>query len=238
MCYKLPQMETPDLSQDTRRTARTHHTVRTPLIDQEAVAVTIHIPAIVRVRTVAGIVQAVRSSYSTTTSPGSYSLGDRSIKSGLYGSDVDELAKLLAQKLYIRSSWVNKKNGYAQYDAILKDAMKRFQKDAGIPYTDAIGKVTIQALKEWDEKKTTIQLGVRDLRYSTYSTNSGADVDELINLLKKAGFAPNPTKLEKEGAHYKMSEDIATAIKLYQAFNSLAATGEANEATIKKLQGK
>ena len=152
---------------------------------------------------------------------------------------MDELAKLLALKNYIRSSWVNKKNGYAQFDAVLQDAMKRFQKDAGIPYTETIGKVTIEALKEWDRSKTTYKLGVRDLSYISRSDMQvGADVDELISLLKKAGFAPNPDKLEKSGEHYKMTEDVATAVKLFQAFSSLAATGIANEQTIKKLQGK
>ena len=65
---------------------------------------------------------------------------------------------------------------------------------------------------------------------------SGYDVDELVRLLTKAGYAPDPTKLQKNGEHYIFTEDIQMAIKAFQAYNKLDVTGTLNEQTINKLK--
>ena len=148
---------------------------------------------------------------------------------------MNELARLLSSNLYINLSWVNRQDGYAIYDTVLIDAVQRFQDDASLPH-DGVNEETLQALRLWDTQKTTVKLGVRNLRYSPYNETSGADVDELILLLFKAGYGPDRSKLVKKGEHYVMTEDVSNAIRRFQEANSLVATGIANEKTIEALK--
>jgi hypothetical protein len=175
------------------------------------------------------------SSVAPAKTPASYSLGDRSLSNGVYGNDVDELIPYLIRYSYIKdASNLIKKGGYYVYDANVAKAVKHFQKDAGVTADGIITSNQLSTLKTWDIAKTTIPLGFRELSLST----SGYDVDELVRLLSKAGYAPDPIKLQKSGAHYVFTEDIRTAIKMFQAFNGIKPTGETDATTINLLKSK
>jgi peptidoglycan hydrolase-like protein with peptidoglycan-binding domain len=167
--------------------------------------------------------------------PATYSLGDRTLSNGLYGNDVDELIPYLVRYSYIRSTTgLIKKGGYYVYDANVANAVKHFQKDAGLTADGKITSSQLTTLKGWDIDKTTIPLGFRELTTST----SGYDVDELVRLLTTAGYAPDPVKLQKSGDHYVFTEDIQTAIKVFQAYNGIKPTGELDATTLSTLKSK
>lgn len=170
---------------------------------------------------------------------GDYSIGDRTLKTGIHGSDVTSLTGYLATALYINRSWIKEKDGYCLYDATIASAVKHFQKDAGLPQTGIADQTTINKLKSWNNNKTTVILGTRELSYSESSTDKGTDVTELVNLLTKAGFAPDPKKIVMTNdGRTEFTKDIATAVCFFQAYNNLSVTGRANEATIKALKTK
>ena len=185
-----------------------------------------------------------RSSSSSYSKPkpktaGDYSIGDRTLKTGIHGSDVTSLTGYLATGLYINRSWIKEKEGYSLYDATIASAVKHFQKDAGLPQTGVADQTTIDKLKSWDNSKTTVILGTRELSYSETSTDKGTDVTELVNLLTKAGFAPDPKKIVMTSdGRTEFTKDIATAVRFFQAYNNLSVTGRADEATIKALKAK
>ena len=185
-----------------------------------------------------------RSSSSSYSKPkpktaGDYSIGDRTLKTGIHGSDVTSLTGYLATGLYINRSWIKEKEGYSLYDATIASAVKHFQKDAGLPQTGVADQTTIDKLKSWDNSKTTVILGTRELSYSETSTDNGTDVTELVNLLTKAGFAPDPKKIVMTSdGRTEFTKDIATAVRFFQAYNNLSVTGRADEATIKALKAK
>jgi peptidoglycan hydrolase-like protein with peptidoglycan-binding domain len=170
---------------------------------------------------------------------GDYSIGDRTLKTGIHGSDVTSLTGYLATGLYINRSWIKEKEGYSLYDATIASAVKHFQKDAGLPQTGVADQTTINKLKSWDNSKTTVILGTRELSYSETSTDNGTDVTELVNLLTKAGFAPDPKKIVMTSdGRTEFTKDIATAVRFFQGYNNLSVTGRADEATIKALKAK
>lgn len=185
-----------------------------------------------------------RSSSSSYSKPkpktaGDYSIGDRTLKTGIHGSDVTSLTGYLATGLYINRSWIKEKEGYSLYDATIASAVKHFQKDAGLPQTGVADQTTINKLKSWDNSKTTVILGTRELSYSETSTDKGTDVTELVNILTKAGFAPDPKKIVMTSdGRTEFTKDIATAVRFFQAYNNLSVTGRADEATIKALKAK
>lgn len=185
-----------------------------------------------------------RSSSSSYSKPkpktaGDYSIGDRTLKTGIHGSDVTSLTGYLATGLYINRSWIKEKEGYSLYDATIASAVKHFQKDAGLPQTGVADQTTINKLKSWDNSKTTVILGTRELSYSETSTDKGTDVTELVNLLTKAGFAPDPKKIVMTSdGRTEFTKDIATAVRFFQAYNNLSVTGRTDEATIKALKAK
>ena len=185
-----------------------------------------------------------RSSSSSYSKPkpktaGDYSIGDRTLKTGIHGSDVTSLTGYLATGLYINRSWIKEKEGYSLYDATIASAVKHFQKDAGLPQTGVADQTTINKLKSWDNSKTTVIFGTRELSYSETSTDKGTDVTELVNLLTIAGFAPDPKKIVMTSDdRTEFTKDIATAVRFFQAYNNLSVTGRVDEATIKALKAK
>lgn len=172
--------------------------------------------------------------YSTpkAKTPADYSLGDRAIKSGVYGADVNKLANLLVAKYYLKKSNIIKKSNYALYDANMATAVKHFQQDAGIPTTGVVDNTTSVALQTWDENKTTMELGFRDITKGT----SGYDVSLLVKLLTAAGYAPEANKLEYKSGNAVFNEEIAMALKMFQAYNNLNPTGIPDTQTITKLK--
>lgn len=184
------------------------------------------------------------SSYGTTYSAPkpapktykTYNLGDRTLKSGLYGNDVSKLTSLLVSKKYINSSWITMQNGYPVYNARVISAVKRFQKDAGKSQDGVMTSSLATELENWDESKTTLVLGIRNLGYNASSLLAGNDVNELIALLRNAGFPPDPAKLQYKGSKAVFTKDIETAVKLFQAYNGLTPDGQVDDTTIAKLK--
>lgn len=184
------------------------------------------------------------SSYGTTYSAPkpapktykTYDLGDRTLKSGLYGNDVSKLTSLLVSKNYMNSSWITMQNGYPVYNARVVAAVKRFQKDAGKSQDGVMTSSLAATLGNWDESKTTLVLGIRNLEYNRASELAGNDVNELIALLRNAGFPPDPSKLKYKGSKAVFTKDIETAVKLFQAYNGLTPNGKVDESTISKLR--
>lgn len=164
----------------------------------------------------------------------SYNLGDRTLGVDMKGRDVNRLVNLLSRNYYIRESWVKKDNDYFIYNSIVSDAVKRFQKDAGIKITGSVDSSTASTLESWNCAKTiTIKLGVRDININ----DSGVDVDELIALLGKTGYAPDPSKIKTtDDGRTIYTEDIKTAVEFFQTYNDLDVTGIADERTVKKLR--
>ncbi len=161
-----------------------------------------------------------------------YSLGDRALSSGLYGSDVDELITHLTNKYYLRPTNLIKKNGYYVYDANVAAAVKRFQNDAGLKVSGSLSKSDATALAAWDKSKTKIMLGIRDISVNV----AGDDVSELIILLTNAGYAPDPSKLAYSGGKAVFTEDVAMAVKMFQAYNGMQPTGNPDTETVTKLK--
>ena len=147
------------------------------------------------------------------------------------------LIVLLVEKLYIRESWVSNKDNYPVYDNYVEDAVKHFQKDAGLSQTGIVDESTLESLEAWGKGETSVVLGVRDLYYLTSYPFAGPDVDELIRLLWEKGYAPDPLKLEKRDGHYMFTQDIEKLVKRYQAENGLEETGAVDETFVKKIKG-
>ena len=118
------------------------------------------------------------------------------------------------------------------YDKNMVAAVKHFQKDAGMTSCGIVDYNTQSALKSWDENKTTIELGFRDLTEGV----SGFDVTTLIQLLTAAGYAPDPNKIEYNNGNAVFNNEIVTAIKMFQAYNKLDVTGIPDTPTITKLK--
>lgn len=167
-----------------------------------------------------------------------YHLGDRTLRPGVYGNDVSQLTAWLVAKNYIHSSWITMQKGYPVYNARIMDAVKRFQKDAGLAPDGEVTTSLVDKLENWDKNNTTIVLGIRELCYHTERQLAGNDVNELIALLKKAGFPPDPSKLAYEGRRAIFTKDIETAVKLFQAYNGLTPNGIVDDKTLAKLRAK
>lgn len=179
-----------------------------------------------------------RSSSSVHTAPvktaGDYTLGDRILSSGIHGSDVDQLVLYLVRYYYLKNGMVTKKGGYYVYDSDVVNAVKHFQKDAGLTQDGRLTSNVLSTLKSWSLAKTTIPLGFREL--SSAAETSGFDVDELVELLINAGYLPDPAKLKKNGSHYVFTDDIHAALKAFQAYHGIQPNGELNAATLAKLK--
>lgn len=167
-----------------------------------------------------------------TKTAADYSLGDRTIKSGIYGADVNKLAELLVSKYYLKRNSVTKKSGYSLYDANMSAAIKHFQRDAGLKPSGTVDNTTSIALQTWDENKTTIDLGFRDITEGT----AGYDVSQLVKLLTAAGYAPESSKLEYKSGNAVFNSEVAMALKMFQAYNQLEVTGIPDTQTITKLK--
>lgn len=165
---------------------------------------------------------------------GDYSLGDRTLSAGIHGSDVDQLVPYLVRYYYLKEGVVSKKGGYYVYDSNVVNAVKHFQKDAGMTQDGKLTSDVLTKLKSWSASQTTIPLGFRDL--DSAAETSGFDVDELIELLTNSGYSPDSAKLKKSGSHYVFTDDVHTALKAFQAYHSIQPNGELNAITLTKLK--
>ena len=146
------------------------------------------------------------------------------------------LVELLFKKHYISKKNFAKwpKSDYYVYGPELAAAVRRFQKDAGITQTGYVDNQTSSELKTWDENKTTIEVGLRELTIG----DSGTDVSQLVELLSIAGYQPNPEKSQTKSGVVVFNEEVETAIKIFQAYNGLTVTGKADTPTINKLKNR
>lgn len=168
-------------------------------------------------------------------SPSEYILGERTLKVGNKGEDASELANLLVKNFYLEKSKIKRESGYVIYNESICQAVKRFQKDAELKVTGIADKETIERLKRWNaDNSKNVPLGLRVLKKDI----SGTDVTELVQLLVKSNFAPNPDEIRKTNSVTYYSEDIGIAVSLFQAHNGLQVTGEADLKTIKALRSK
>ena len=168
----------------------------------------------------------------TAKTPATYSLGDRTIKNGIYGADVDKLVNLLVSNYYLKKTSFSKKSNYTLYDAKIVSAVKHFQNDAGLPPTGNVDSSTAIALQAWDNSKTTIDIGFRDMEDGI----CGYDVTQLVALLTSAGYAPESTKMEYKSGNAVFNSELAMALKMFQAYNHLEPTGILDTQTINKLK--
>ena len=111
-------------------------------------------------------------------------------------------------------------------------AIKHFQRDAGLTPSGTVDNATSIALQTWDENKTTIDLGFRDITEGT----AGYDVSQLVKLLTAAGYAPESSKLEYKSGNAVFNSEVAMALKMFQAYNQLEVTGIPDTQTITKLK--
>lgn len=161
-----------------------------------------------------------------------YTLGDRTIKSGTYGADVNTLAELLVNNLYIKRNALSRKAGYYVCNAAMLAAIKHFQRDAGYSATGTVDSNTATALQAWSPSKTSVSLGFREIKVNT----AGQDVNQLITLLNKAGYPPDPKKLKYSNGNAVFTSDVRMAVKMFQAYNHIRVTGNPDAATLAKLK--
>ena len=161
-----------------------------------------------------------------------YSLGERTIRLGTYGADVDVLVELLIKYHYLDRRDVIKKSGYSVYDTYTSYAIKHFQKDVGYRQSGKADTLTISALKTWNANETTVELGFREITLG----DCGYDVSTLIELLNSAGYAIEPDEIEYCGKYAKFNDKVKIELMKFQEHNGLEPSGTTDFKTIKKLQ--
>ena len=153
---------------------------------------------------------------SSSVSPADYTLGSRTLSINTYGADVKALTDLLVKHKYIaRSSVGTNYLGYVVYDLEVRNAVRAFQKDAGLSQDGIAGNATITQLQTWVPK--VYNLGDRVLKKEM----RGADVTQLKNILIDKGF------LEKPFVKGETLFDTAieTALKRFQDSIGIDTTG-------------
>lgn len=159
---------------------------------------------------------------SSAVSPADYTLGSRTLSINTYGADVKALTDLLVKHKYIaRSSVGTNYLGYVVYDSEVKNAVRAFQKDAGLSQDGIAGNATITQLQTWVPK--VYNLGDRVLKKEM----RGADVTQLKNILIDKGF------LEKPFVKGETLFDTAieTALKRFQDSIGIDTTGTVDAQT-------
>ena len=65
---------------------------------------------------------------------------------------------------------------------------------------------------------------------------AGQDVNQLITLLNKVGYPPDPKKLKYSNGNAVFTSDVQMAVKMFQAYNHIRVTGNPDAATLAKLK--
>lgn len=127
---------------------------------------------------------------------------------------------------------MSRKGGYYVCNAAMLAAIKHFQRDAGYSATGTVDSNTATALQAWSPSKTSVSLGFREIKVNT----AGQDVNQLITLLNKAGYPPDPKKLKYSNGNAVFTSDVQMAVKMFQAYNHIRVTGNPDAATLAKLK--
>lgn len=128
----------------------------------------------------------------TTYSKTTYSLGERTLVSGVSGKDVAELANKLLKIRYITESDIEKNySGDVVYSTNLENAIKKFQNDHNQVVDGIVGKKTIETINKRIEQindetvnSHKYNLGDRVLKKQM----QGYDVTQLKNILIDKGY--------------------------------------------------
>ena len=121
-----------------------------------------------------------------------------------------------------RSSVNTNYSGYVVYDSKVCEAIKSFQKDAGLNPDGIAGDATIAKLQTWTPK--TYNLGDRVLKTGM----TGMDVTQLKNILIDKGFIDMPFV---KGETY-FDAELEIALKKFQENIGIDTTGEADAQTV------
>ena len=140
-----------------------------------------------------------------------------------YGADVKALTDLLVKHKYIEKASVNTNYlGYVVFDSEVRDAVRSFQKDAGITQDGIAGSSTIAKLQVWIPRN--YNLGDRLLKKGM----QGTDVTQLKNILIDKEFIKKPFVKGKTD----FDIEIERALKRFQDSIGIEATGEVDTQTL------
>ena len=76
-----------------------------------------------------------------------YKLGDRTLKKGMFGNDVEELSKILIALNYLTLEDCVKQKGFSFFDEKMEDAIKRFQSSHKMRDTGIVDSNLVSILK-------------------------------------------------------------------------------------------
>lgn len=139
-----------------------------------------------------------------------------------YGADVKALTDLLVKHKYIAKSSVGTNSlGYVVFDSDVREAVRAFQKDAGLSQDGIAGNATIAKLQTWVPK--VYNLGDRVLKKEM----RGADVTQLKNILIDKGFLKKPFVK----GEIRFDAAIENALKQFQDSVGIDATGKLDAQT-------
>lgn len=164
-----------------------------------------------------------RSTSTSSISPSDYTLGSRTLSLNSYGADVKALTDLLVKHKYIEKASVNTNYlGYVVFDSEVRDAVRSFQKDAGITQDGIAGSSTIAKLQVWIPHN--YNLGDRLLKKGM----QGTDVTQLKNILIDKEYIDKPFVKGKTD----FDIEIERALKRFQDSIGIEATGEVDTQTL------
>jgi len=133
------------------------------------------------------------------------------------------------------------------YDASTQEAVRRFQKAAGLPVDGIVGANTLQKLETWQAKKTTAVRSAQAKNPSTTSSASSATSQRRnSNYLTKGAEGEDVRALQERlriaGFYYGNATGIfgpitEEAVKRFQDSYKLSVDGVVGPATLAKLPG-
>lgn len=89
---------------------------------------------------------------SSNKQAGRYELGERVLKKGSFGKDVDELVEILDAHKLLDKNKTSKQNGYSLFNDYVVQAVKRFQKSQKLSPTGLVDALTARKIMETKKK--------------------------------------------------------------------------------------
>lgn len=170
----------------------------------------------------------------TTEKASSYSFGDRIIKKGMTGKDVNCLINLLIKYGYLKQYEIKiNSKGYIICNERVVKGIIHFQKDALIKADGQVGEKTIEKILNWTEYKK-YRLGLRSLSIGC----SGDDVKSLALILIKLDYLKISEVFTNSEGKAIYTNRIKIAVAAFQKEEKLSITGVADLLTINELKTK